>query len=344
MSVGSIAEIQYNSSSITNQFVNNFYQGNYITTEIKEATSSQLTSGNFLGADANYGLYSSLKLNSFLGRNPYQLNWFIGAYHREHFDANVPQNLFKLIFEGNKQFAGKTVDAGGLSLNFLQYQQLQTGLFYNNGLGQAFAISISYLNGNRHLSYHVNQLDLYTSEIGDELNLNWNLNYQRSNLDSNQFAYPNGYGFSTDLMYLFNYSSNENDNNYVKLEINDLGFINWSQKSTTISTVDSINYTGYHIPDIQNIQDSILSVDSLINQYSSAKNGAYTTYLPTQVSMSLRQQHNKKLAMHLGIRYRVNANYKPYLYVEEHYMLKENIELGGRISYGGTADYPLELS
>ena len=335
---GGLGEVQYNSSAIANEFAKTFYEGGYLTNEIKQGSSSRMTDFNKLGLDVNYGVYTSLRLSKVLGRNPYRFNWFIGIYDRAHTDLSIPENLFKLVFEGNKQFAGQTIDLGGFSFNLYGYQQVQTGLFYDNGLGQKLAISASYLNGNKYISYAVPQLSFYTSEIGDEIAVNWELQYRQSNLENNGYTTSNGSGFSTDLMYQFSYDSSTEVENYFKIEINDLGFINWSENSTTITSSDSIFYDGYYIKDVQEISDSLiqnLRIDNGVESYSYLKSGKFTTYLPTRISINIYQQHNKKMAMNLGMSYRTNANYTPYLFFEEHFYATSNIDIAGRLSYGG---------
>ena len=155
---GAYGEIQYNSSAITNQFARTFYQGEYLTKEIKEGSINKMAGFSQLGLDANYGAYSSIRLKRFMGRNPYRLNWFTGIYDRTHTDLSVPENLFRLVFEGNKQFAGEPIDISGFDFQLFKYQQLQTGLYFDNGLGQKIAFSASYLNGNRYL--HIQCLNL----------------------------------------------------------------------------------------------------------------------------------------------------------------------------------------
>ena len=335
---GAYGEIQYNSSAITNQFAKTFYQGEYLTKEIKEGSINKMGNFNQLGLDANYGAYSSIRLKSFMGRNPYRLNWFIGLYDRTHTDLSVPENLFRLVFEGNKQFAGESIDISGFDFKLFKYQQLQTGLYFDNGLGQKIAFSASYLNGSRYLSYSVPQLSFFTSDIGDQIAMDWDFTYQQTNLENERYLPSNGYGFSTDLMYQFSYNSVENSNNYMKIEINDLGFINWSSTSQSITSSDSLLYEGYHIKNIQEIHDSLIqeiSVDSIIDSHTYLKTGKFTTYLPTRISLDIKQQHNEKLAINIGISYRINSNYSPLLFVEEQYNITKNIITSGRLSYGG---------
>ncbi|MBL4651846.1 MAG: hypothetical protein JKY53_03130 [Flavobacteriales bacterium] len=336
--VGVSGEIQYNSSAITNEFAKTFYQGDYLTNEIKQSSLGRMTNFNRLGLDVNYGVYTSLRLGKFLGRNPYRLNWFIGIYDRSHTNLSIPKSLFELIFEGNKQFAGQAIGIGGFNFNLYQYQQVQTGLLYDNGLGQVFAISASYLNGNKYISYDVPQLSFYTSEIGDEIAVDWELQYKQSDLENSGYATSNGSGFSTDLMYQFSYDSSTEIDNYFKIELNDLGFITWSSNSKTITSSDSISYNGYYIKDVQEISDSIirnLSTDSIIDSYSYSNTGKFTTYLPARISINIYQQHSEKLAMNLGMSYRINANYTPYLFFEEHFYITSSIDIAGRLSYGG---------
>ena len=335
---GAYGEIQYNSAAITNLFAKAFYQGEYLTKEIKESSINKLGNFNQLGLDANYGAYSSIRLKSFMGRNPYRLNWFMGLYNRAHTDLSVPENLFRLVFEGNKQFTGESIDISGFDFKLFNYQQLHTGLYFDNGLGQKIAISASYLNGNRYLSYSVPQLNFFTSDIGDQIAIDWDLTYRQANLENERYLRSNGYGFSTDLMYQFSYHSVENSNNYMKIEVNDLGFINWSSKSQSITSSDSLLYEGYYIKNIQEIHDSLIqevSVDSIVDSHTYLKTDKFTTYLPARISLDIKQQHNEKLAINIGISYRINANYTPLLFVEAQYNITKKIIASGRLSYGG---------
>ena len=51
----------------------------------------------------------------------------VGVENTEHIDAAFTSNLFKFIFDGNKQFAGEFAEIGGTNYNHYQYQKINIG-------------------------------------------------------------------------------------------------------------------------------------------------------------------------------------------------------------------------
>lgn len=344
--IGTFGEVQYNSRVITNQFARAFFNGEYLSNELKSNTINSLADANIMGLDMNYGLYSSFELNNFSRKKSSHYSIFIGLYDREHIDMNVPGDLFKLVFSGNKQFAGQHLNIGGFEYNEFHYQQFQLGFLKNNRQGEKIGFAVSYLNGQKYLSYSIPELNFFTSEIGDVINTSWDLRYTESDPTKKKFGSINGYGLSSQFFYQYDYGRDSSRTNYFRFEISDLGFINWNDKSYSIQSKDSINYSGYYISNIADIHDTVIrsiTVDSLKNRYSYSKTEKVTTYLPANIHLSLQQYHSQKLASTVGLLYRTNANFNPYFYFEEKFQLISQISLSGRIAYGGYGKLALGL-
>ncbi|MFH1319505.1 MAG: hypothetical protein ABII90_02475 [Bacteroidota bacterium] len=211
--IGATGEYSLNSTVLNNEFYSAFIKGSYIDTETKDRISKKLSVSNRIGGDIDYGIYFAHKIDSLLGKAKPGLNFFINLSNREHLDANFSQYLFNLCFYGNKMFAGQAADLGNSNLNLLRYQQLELGLINGNSSGKIFGLGISFLKAEEHFFINTGNTELFTSQTGDSLDLDMNLQLNRSDTGNMGLEAFNGWGLSTGLIYQFPYDLFHRKNN-----------------------------------------------------------------------------------------------------------------------------------
>ena len=106
----------YGSSMASNQFLNHFVFGDKITRVEKDNLYYNLSNRNTIGGDFNIKFQAEVPIDTLFGKTNFSL--FFGIEHTEHFDARLSSDLVKLIFDGNKQFAGKYADLGSTNFNY----------------------------------------------------------------------------------------------------------------------------------------------------------------------------------------------------------------------------------
>ncbi|MCL4857612.1 MAG: hypothetical protein KJZ55_10160, partial [Flavobacteriales bacterium] len=105
LNVSTSGFFDYGSNVASNQFINKFIFGGEINRANKDNFYKNLGSRNTIGGDFNFIIQAEIPVDSFLGKTNF--SFLIGIEHNEHFDGKFSSDLSKIIFDGNKQFAGK---------------------------------------------------------------------------------------------------------------------------------------------------------------------------------------------------------------------------------------------
>ncbi|HEY8401238.1 MAG TPA: DUF5723 family protein [Cytophagaceae bacterium] len=322
-----------NSSSISNFFSKKLlYQGGYISNEDKSNVTDRLKNRNRFGLDLNAGLQGLAKINNFyLGG---------GISYREHLHAGFTQDFFKLVFEGNKQFAGKTAELSPLKINYFDYIKFNVlGFKEINNL--KIGAGLSYLRGGNYNSLLINRGALFTEQNGSYLDLDLDLRLAFSERESGLIPSSNGHGMAADLYFTYNLN-----NNYINVQVNDLGFINW--KGLTVVEIDSsYHYSGKAIDDILTLDESVftdLSADSLSEEFRVKKQTKGLTYfIPGNVHINYVATISEKLKIVAGANYYLSAAHIPKIYIKSVHNLSESFIVIPCIAYGGYGKADFEL-
>ncbi len=342
-SAGISGDASLNSPDLKNNFFYQFNKNGKITEEGKNLISDKLSTSNRIGADGNYGLFFSQKLNcrndSVATESEINSSWnyFIRIADRTHFDARFPKDLFDLAFYGNQKFKGDTAFLDNTSLNYLRYQQLQLGIIHSNEKKLSYGISFSLLKGEENYLAQLNRVRFFTDENGEKIALDFRGEGRYTNPSNKGFGAINGWGFSTSLFAGYPIKLIEH-NTLVSVEMNDFGFIRWDNKSNFYKADTTLQFSGINISDIFLLNDSVLksiSPDSLTENINSLKtNSKYLSYLPAVLKGSWLVDWNK-FSFGLGLAYRIKANYHPYFLLKSGYKISKIVSLSTLFSEGG---------
>ncbi len=326
----------YGSNISNNQFINKFIFGGTISSDDKDNLYTNLHDRNVVGGDFNLNLQVEIPVDSFLHRKNF--SWIVGIEHTEHFDAKISSDLVKIIFDGNKQFAGKNAQIGSTNFNYLNYQQLNIGFINykeSNGKSAKEGAVFSIIKGQEHQAITIPRGSLFTENLGNELLLDLNYIYNSSDSTNKGLKAFNGIGISTNFFTEFNL----NHQNKVSIDIDDLGFIQWSDNSIQIEADTVFKFKGVQIDNIFDINDSVissLSKDSILEYVSTKKDlGGYSVVLPTSLNINFQHSFNTKFKAVIGLQYRVLANYFPLFYTNIQYNLTPKFIVQGNLIYGG---------
>src|SRR5690606_1345879 len=131
----------------------------------------------------------------------------IGIEHNEHFDGKFSSDLSKIIFDGNKQFAGKYAKLGATNFNYINYQQHNFGFINfkkSNGKTVKEGAVFSLIKAQEHQAIIIPEGTLFTEEFGKKLEVDANYTYNSSDSTKKGLKAFNGVGISTDLFTQFN--------------------------------------------------------------------------------------------------------------------------------------------
>lgn len=326
----------YGSSFGTNSFLNKFIYGGNISREDKSTLYQKLGSTNTIGGDVNFSVQAEIPFDTLFKKN--NLSLVVGVEHTEHFDAKLSNDLVKLIFDGNKQFAGEYANIGNTNFNYFNYQQINIGIVKykkNNEKPAKEGVLFSLIKAQEHQAITIPEGSLFTEQLGNELIFDLNYIYNGSDTANTGFKAFNGFGISTDFFTEYNLKNGGK----IRLNIDDLGFIQWNKKSIQIEADTIISFDGVEIENIFDINDSLISSfsrDSLLEYVSTKKGeGGYAIALPTTFNINYLHIFSDKIAMNIGLRYKILSNYFPLIYTNIQYNLANNFMVQGNIIYGG---------
>lgn len=332
---GLTADYFVNASSFTSHFLNKFYRGGFIDSSLKDQVSSRTKNSNRVGAELNYGLFASFRMDSVFHQNGFYL--FFNVRDRQHVDAHFPKDFYNVAFYGNAAYAGKTADMNTFSFNLIRYQQFQVGLFSTKSDSTArWGIGLSFLKGEQFHSIQARKAQLYTSADGQYIDFDTEIEMMQSNPSKKGLDAYNGFGAGIDLYFEAPFQSTIGRSK-LAVSVSDIGLIRFDKTSLYRKQDSLFHYTGFEIKSIFDLQNSIFlntSQDSIQNKVLPAQMRSVTATLPSTLNLSLETTVGKHFHLTEGVRYIFNANNKLFAYLKADLYFK-NIFLSATAGYGG---------
>ena len=325
----------YGSNTINNEFMGKFLFGGKIEQELKESVYSKLVGNNFTGGDLNYAVNVFIPLDSFLRKT--NLSLVLGVENVEHVDASFTEDLFRFTFDGNKQFAGRSADIEGTNFNSFIYQQVNLGLIAKRVKNKRLAtegVIVSLIKAQSHEAITIPRGTIFTEQLGKELIVDANYEYNSSDTANTGLKAFNGYGLSTDLFTSFFLKNGDK----IRLEMSDFGFMVLNNNSIQQKGDSVYSFEGVEVDNIFDLNDSLLaeiSRDSIIDDISEEKQGRYTVALPMGFNVNYSKYFNDKWRLDVGVYYKMLANYFPLVYTNTYYYFNDSFAIKGHVSFGG---------
>ncbi len=335
-SISFSSNFDFGSSFANNQFINQFFVGGTIDRPLKDDMYEKLSAKNTVGGDFNLILNAELTIDTLFGKTNFSL--IVGVEHNEHFDGKFTSDLIQLIFDGNKQFAGKYANLSGSNYNYLNYQKINFG-FINYKKGSQISCKegavFSFIKAQEFQAMVIPEGTLFTEQYGDRLVFDMDYMYNNSDTSKTGLSAFNGFGIATDLFSEYKLKTGGK----IKIYIDDLGFIQWNKNSVQIEADSTLTFDGVEVDNILDLNDNVVSSfsqDSLLDYVSNKKSKTgFTVALPTSFDINYQQFISKKINIIGGIRYKILSNYFPLLYANVQYYATPSFILQGNLLYGG---------
>jgi hypothetical protein len=330
--VSASLEFDAGSNGMSTGLVNKLVWGGYIDNDLKKESAKHLQGKNNFGLLLNYDLSAFVKGNS-------KFDYLIGFKNQEVLNATYSKDFFNLMFYGNSQYKGKTADLSNCNVNALRFQEVKFGAIMHkvDSIGK-IGVSVSFLKGEQLFYIKTNKnSSLYTSEDGSEIIFNSNFNMALSDTNNRNLAGFNGIGASADLFFETPYKTRHGKKCLLVVNANNIGFIHWWRNSVQYSSDSSLRYTGYNIRNITDLKDSTINrinSDSLLRNVSNARSEDFNVNIPTNLVIVNKILFSRAFHLSTGFRYIFNANYRPYVFVEPEYKVK-NVTFSLHAGYGG---------
>ncbi len=339
--IGTYFNYYLGSNSINNKFALAIMNSKYLDDDLKN--SNKLKRNNITGYDIHTGVYVAVMPDSMWGLSNF--GYRIGLSHRQFRSANFSGDLYKLIFFGNEQFAGESVNFDNTRFRSIDYQKLELGIFKNyndNNTKVNIFFGFNLLKGQQLQSLNINKGSFYTSIDGDYLDLDTKFSYFTSDQSHKQLSDFNGIGISCDAFFVV-------ENTKSKLTFTfaseDLGYISWTKKSYIAGVDTTIHFDGVEITNIMNVaQESLhgLSKDSLMNIiYSKNDTVPFQLSIPEKLSFEVKKEWTGFInSATIGLNYIFDVGMPiPQFYAMQTAQIKKWLNIGLIENYGGFSGF-----
>lgn len=337
----------FSSNSIKTNFFNKLLTNNYIDNEVK-SINNILPENYFISENTNRISYI-VKPDSFASHT--DIGFKFDVVNVNLITSKFTDDLYNVAFYGNKKFAGKTADFSDSYYNSISYQKINFGFFKHDSNSDdnnkiTYYAAFSLINGQDNKSIYLRNSNLYTSETGEYIDFDMQMDYYYAKDGKTNFMENRGIGgaFNFNLTY-----ENTKSNYFVNLSIENLGIIKWNKYSNLTQIDSSFHFEGIDIPNIldyTNYTTSELTKDSLMSVVTSGTlKKAYITRLNEKLNLSFSKNLiNNNLFTTVGIGYLYNVKQPlPIFYGNTNYRFNKFISSYLQLSYGGFTKFQYGL-
>ncbi|MFK7932163.1 MAG: DUF5723 family protein [Saprospiraceae bacterium] len=263
---------------------------------------------------------------------------------RQNATFDYPKTLPQLIWQGNAQFIGETVDLTH-QLNLTAYHEFALGGAFQVTEQLSVGARAKLLSGIGNISTERGDLTLTTSDDVYQLTLagdylinsagyfdfggfsDFNLDFDLSGLGSGEFLSSNtglAFDFGAELQL---------EKLTIAVSIVDLGSINWSDNVNNYGFNQTVEYTGLDVAQAYvegdiSLTSALDTLDQIFNPTETQV--TYSTTLPSRFYLSGTYEINEKLtagALFNGLMY--NEQLTPTVAASLRYRLNDNLSVGG---------------
>ncbi len=245
-------------------------------------------------------------------------------------------NAFELVYRGNANDDALSTELGPISMQSQAWQKFGFGLFNKKTLS---GVTLSLVEGQSYRSLHADQLSLYTSGIGDSLNLQVSGDYFRSDTTRNGWANGSGIGACLDFDYNLLL---DNGDGFVGLSVRNLGFVAWNDLSEQYRLNSSLNWEGVDATDwLGGELDSLSLPDWNDSLNTDRVQKTMVKALPATIQLRYLHKWKGNRYWETGVSFKPNAAAVPLVYAGLSHAIGKGLWLSERVSYGGYGGFAI---
>ena len=286
----------FESNGLNKNFINSMLYGGHITSKMKSKWIDSGDKNNIINSEIRNGL-------------SYNYNFNKQSIMFSFTDVNIvntsfTDDLLRLSFEGNFNNQNKTLDFSNSNIRADRFQQYK--IRYGSVINSInINAGISYLAGNHHISYIIEQGSIHTGPFGTYLDVKYNMNAFVTDTSDFSFFKENGNGLAIDFSSDFRIQEYD-----IHLSIKDLGYIIWKTSSITLATDSTFNFEGVEVEDIFNFNDSVLEANNITEDIINTNNASFKSYIPANINLSVSGKTEYKYLKNYTVG--VLAKWQPY--------------------------------
>ena len=216
------ARFSFISDAITNKFALDYFNNKFIDANRKDGVTKNLSAKNKFGIGFNSEIqYASYNDTIFELKHSF---YSVALKNNYHINGRFKRDAFELYFRGNKSYAGKNADLSDFLFNQIAYQQFNFtfGHEYKYELNKfGWSAGLSLNKGQDFNLIEAKRAHIFTAEDGEYIDLDADIDLNRSDSSANTLLSWKGTGASIDGQF---YWKNKN-NNKLTAYVSNAGFI-----------------------------------------------------------------------------------------------------------------------
>lgn len=328
--------------------IQKFRKGDAVTDQEIDNFVNNLEDRNQIGAGQDFQI-AGLALQ--IGKMAFSFS----AVDKFAMEMNYSQNLMKLAWKGNKQFAGQRTQFGPLSFNAQYTREYALGTAFNVAgdleKGLRVGARAKYIQGIGSIYMPKSDLYLTTASDGRSIEAEFDYKLQSSGIKNFNGMNFNGMGYGIDA----GISAHLSKHFEINASVLDFGAVTYNQDVKTYEKKGKYIYEGAVISNF--FGDPRYNADSITSLFkpTETSGGSYTMNLSTKVLLQGElkwggnmdeeledeeyQGHSLFLTYIQGLNNMPGATTKPYLSVAYNYDLNRMFDFGVSASMGGYNKY-----
>jgi len=328
--------------------IKKFRQGTALTDQEIDNFVNNLEEKNQIGAGQDFQIAG-------IGLQLGKMDFSFSAVDKFAMEMNYSQNLMKLVWKGNKQFAGQRTQLGPLSFNAQYTREYALGTAFNIAGNLEKGIRVGargkYIQGMASIYMPKSDLYLTTASDGRSIETEFDYKLQTTGIKNFNGMNFNGMGYGVDA----GISAHISKHFEVNASVLDFGAVTYNKDVKTYEKKGKYTYEGAVISNF--FGDPRYNADSITSLFKPTETSgeSYTMNLGTKILLQGElkwggnmdeeledeeyQGHSIFLTYIQGLNNMPGATTKPYLSVAYNYDLRRMFDFGVSASMGGYNKY-----
>ena len=335
--------------SITYQSIRDIQTQNSLTTQEVDEIINQLDDDNKIGVGQNF-LVFGFGLKTKIKGHPFA--WSFTISDRLNANLHIPKKLVQLVWQGNKQFEGETLDLSKTSISGVYFREFSMGMAtqvkeWNNWTCRG-GMRLNYYMGLSGITNPTQKFLFTTAVEADYIEMDYNFHYLYTGIEDFNLFNPKGHGIGLNLGTTFSYK----EKLHFDLGITDIGSIKFSKNITGIGDENTIHFKGLGLDELINPTAFLDSLEVLFTpEIDSLGQKSFNVPVGTRLSFMTSWFFGKTLLSHRqqalyffysqGFSEQASSTIQPKLTLAYHRPLFWHIDLGISSSWGGFNDFAI---
>jgi hypothetical protein len=254
--------------------------------------------------------------------------------------AAFGEDVFRLLFSGNKQYRGEIADLDNTEAKIIGFNTFEIGFtkhtdrFISN-------IAVGVVKGNSFSHLNIKEGGVFTSDQGEYLDIAWSGSFNRSNMN-NKLKEDPSLGMSINL----NFAQKLNSKTVFRQEIKDLGFIVWNPSSQSANVDTSFRFTGIQFGYLLDISDSSIVIGDTLEAkiIGDDVRESQMLALPFRIDLEVLRSFNHNISGSFSVSYRYLPGFFPLTEASLSKTFGKNRSIRLALAYGGFGGFQTSLS